>query len=141
MAKGKSKSPMVEVKEKKKRTLTKWNIFLAKHYHDKDVLAKPARERFKAVAAKYCASNKKSMSTCIALDKIIAKLGFLHVVESYDDRQSLKFLFLLLEIDTLRDVTLSELQKRYKKNILAMVPLERQQKLFDLASQFEREIM
>ena len=59
MAKGKSKSPMVEVKKKKKCTLTKWNIFLAKHYHDKDVLAKPARERFKAVAVKYRASNKK----------------------------------------------------------------------------------
>ena len=81
------------------------------------------------------------MSTRIALNKIIAKLGFLHVVESYDDRQLLQFLFSLLEIDTLRDVTLSELQKRFNKNLLAMVPSERQQQLFDLAGQFEREIM
>ena len=54
MAKEKSKSPVI----KKKRTLTKWNMFLKAHYHDKDVLAKPARERFKAVAVKYRASNK-----------------------------------------------------------------------------------
>ena len=58
MAKEDSKSPMVEMKIKKKRTLTRWNMFLKAHYHDKDVLAKPARERFKAVAVKYRASNK-----------------------------------------------------------------------------------
>ena len=57
MAKRKSESPKVEEK-KQKRTLTKWNMFLKAHYHDKDILAKPARERFKAVAVKYRASNK-----------------------------------------------------------------------------------
>ena len=58
MAKRKSKLPKVEEK-KKKRTLTKWNLFVQKHYHDKDILAKPAREHFKAIPLKYSASNKK----------------------------------------------------------------------------------
>ena len=57
MAKRKSESPKVEEK-KQKRTLTKWNMFLKAHYHDKDILAKPARERFKAISLKYRASNK-----------------------------------------------------------------------------------
>ena len=57
MAKQKSKSPKVEEK-KKKRTLTKWTMFLKAHYHDKDILAKPTRERFKAISLKYRASNK-----------------------------------------------------------------------------------
>ena len=72
----------------------------------------------------------KSMSTRIALDKIITKLCFLHVVESYDDRQLLIFLFSLLEIDTLRDVTLSELQNKFNKSILLMISIEHQQQLF-----------
>ena len=58
MAKRKSKFPKIEAK-KKKRTLTKWNVFLKKHYHDKDILAKPTRERFKAISLKYRASIKK----------------------------------------------------------------------------------
>ena len=61
------------------------------------------------------------MSTRVKLDKVIAKLGFLHVVQSYDDQQLLLFLFSLLEIDTLKGVTLSELQNKFNKNILAMV--------------------
>ena len=81
------------------------------------------------------------MSTRIELDKVISKLGFLHVVQSYDDQQLLLFLFSLIELDTLKGVKLSKLQKRFNKNILAMVPLEYQQQLFNLASQLEREIM
>ena len=81
------------------------------------------------------------MSTRVKLDKVIAKLGFLHVVQSYDDQQLLLFLFSLLEIDTLKGVKLSKLQKRFNKNILAMIPLECQRELFNLASQLEREIM
>ena len=57
MAKRKSKFPKIE-EEKKKRTLTKWNMFLKAHYHDKDILAKSARERFKAISLKYRTSNK-----------------------------------------------------------------------------------
>ena len=81
------------------------------------------------------------MSTRIALEKIIAQLEFLHVVESYDDQKLLLFLFALLDIDTLKGVTLSELQNKFNKNILAMVSLEHQQQLFDLTSQFEQDIM
>ena len=81
------------------------------------------------------------MSTRIALEKIIAQLGFLHVVESYDDQKLLLFLFELLDIDTLKGVTLSKLQNKFNKNILAMVSLEHQQQLFDLASQFELDTM
>jgi hypothetical protein len=55
--KQKGESPKDEEK-KKKSTLTKWNMFLKAHYHDKDILAKPARERFKAISLKYRASNK-----------------------------------------------------------------------------------
>jgi hypothetical protein len=81
------------------------------------------------------------MSTRIALEKIIAQLGFLHVVESYDDQKSLLFLFALLDIDTFKGVTLRKLQNKFNKNILAMVSLEHQQQLFDLTSQFEQDIM
>jgi hypothetical protein len=54
----KTKNSSVEEK-KKKRALTKWNVFLTKHYHDKDILAKPVNKRFKAISVKYRASNKK----------------------------------------------------------------------------------
>ena len=81
------------------------------------------------------------MSTRVKLDKVIAKLGFLHVVQSYDDQQLLLFSFSLLEIDTLKGVTLSELQNKCNKIILAMISIEYQQQLFNLASQLEREIM
>ena len=81
------------------------------------------------------------MSTRVELDKVISKLGFLHVVQSYDDQQLLLFSFSLLEIDTLKGVTLSELQNKFNENILAMFSLEHQQQLFDLASQFEKDIM
>ena len=81
------------------------------------------------------------MSTRVKLDKVIAKLGFLHVVQSYDDQQLLLFLFSLMEIDTLKEVTLSVLQNKFNKNILAMISIEYQQQLFSLASQLEREIM
>ena len=49
------------------------------------------------------------MSTRIALEKIIAQLGFLHVVELYDDQKLLLFVFALLEIDNLKGVTLSKI--------------------------------
>ena len=55
----KRKSDTVKGKKKNKRALTKRDVFLTKHYHDKDVLAKPARERFKAISVKCRASNKK----------------------------------------------------------------------------------
>ena len=54
----KTKNSSVE-ERKNKRALTKWNVFLTKHYHDKDILAKPVRERVKAISVKYRASNKK----------------------------------------------------------------------------------
>ena len=81
------------------------------------------------------------MSTRVELDKVIAKLGFLHVVQSYDDQQLLLFLFSLMKIDTLKEVTLSVLQNKFNKNILAMISIEYQQQLFDLASQFEQDII
>ena len=81
------------------------------------------------------------MSPRIELKKVIAKLGFLHVVQSYGDQQLLTFLFLLLKIDTLKDVTLSELQNKFDKHILATVSVQHQKQLFDLASQFEQDIM
>ena len=56
--------------------------------------------------------------------KQFSKLGFLHVVQSYDDQQLLLFLFSLLEIDTLKEVTLSVLQNKFNKNILAMISIE-----------------
>ena len=55
------------------------------------------------------------MSTRVELDKVIAKLGFLHVVQSYDGQQLLLFLFSLMEIDTLKEVTLSVLQNKFNK--------------------------
>ena len=81
------------------------------------------------------------MSARVELDKVIAKLGFLHVVQSYDDQQLLLFLFSLMEIDTLKEVTLNVLQNKFNKNILAMISIEYQHQLFNLASQLEREIM
>ena len=74
------------------------------------------------------------MSTRVELDKGIAKLGFLHVVQSYDDQQLLLFLFSLLKIDTLKEVILSVLQNVFNKNIFAMFSIEYQQQLFNLAS-------
>ena len=81
------------------------------------------------------------MSTRVELDKVISKLGFLHVIESYDDKKLLIFLFSLMNIDTLRDENLTKLQNKFDNNILAMVALEHQQQLFNLASKLERDIM
>ena len=81
------------------------------------------------------------MSTRVELDKVVSKLGFLHVIESYDDKQLLLFLFSLLEIDTLKEVTLSVFQNKFNKKTSAMISIEYQQQLFNLASQLEREIM
>ena len=46
-----------------------------------------------------------------------------------------------MNIDTLRDDNLTKLQNKFDKTILAMVALEHQQQLFNLASKLEREIM
>ena len=51
-------SPNVKKKKKNKQILTKWNMFLKAHYHDEDVQAKPARQRFSAIVIKYCTRIK-----------------------------------------------------------------------------------
>lgn len=81
------------------------------------------------------------MSTRIELENLIAKIGFLHVVQLYDDQQLLTFLFSLLEIDTLKDTILSELQNKFNKHVLSMVSVQHQKQPFDLTSRFEQGII